>query len=126
MKDLVVFENAGWKVRSIEIDGEVLFLGKDVAEALGYKDTKDAVDRHCKGAVKRLPLQTSGGVQEVRVIAEPDLYRLIVKSNLPEAEKFEAWVFEVVLPQIRKTGKYEVKPMSMLEIMAESIARMQE
>lgn len=64
---------------------------------------------HCKGVTKRYPLQTAGGMQDVRVLTEPDVYRLIVKSELPEAQKFEAWFFEEVLPTIRKTGSYSAK-----------------
>ena len=61
---------------------------------------------HCKGVTIRYPLETPGGIQQVRFINEPDLYRLITRSKLPEAEKFEAWVFEEVLPSIRKHGMY--------------------
>lgn len=82
------------------------FVAKDVAELLGYSNPADAISRHCKGVVKRYPLQTAGGAQEVRVIAEPDIYRLITHSKLPGAQKFEAWVFEDVLPDIRKHGGY--------------------
>lgn len=96
----------GSSLRAMEIDGEPWFVGKDVAEALGYARPNDAIQQHCKGAVKRRPLQTAGGTQEVRVISEPDMLRLIVNSNLPAAEKFERWVFEDVLPSIRKTGSY--------------------
>lgn len=85
------------------------FVGKDVAEALGYARPNDALQQHCKGAVKRRPLQTAGGVQELRIISEADMLRLIVNSSLPAAEKFERWVFEDVLPTIRKTGSYTAK-----------------
>ncbi|PZP58324.1 MAG: phage antirepressor [Pseudoxanthomonas spadix] len=93
-------------IRAIEIDGEPWFVGKDIAEALGYLRPNDALQQHCKGAVKRRPLLTAGGMQEVRIINEPDLYRLVAKSQLPEAGLFERWVFEEVLPSIRKTGGY--------------------
>lgn len=63
---------------------------------------------HCKGVTKRYPLSTTGGLQEVRILSEPDVLRLIVRSKLPEAERFERWVFEEVLPAIRKTGGYMV------------------
>lgn len=90
-------------------NGEPLFVGKDVCETLGYTNHNKAMNDHCKGVTKRYPLQTDGGMQEMRVLAEPDVYRLIVKSELPEAQKFEAWFFEEVLPTIRKTGSYSVK-----------------
>lgn len=90
----------------VDSNNEAWFVGKDVAEVLGYADTVNALKQHCKGVVKRHPLQTAGGVQETRIISEPDLFRLIVNSKLPSAERFERWVFEEVLPSIRKTGFY--------------------
>jgi len=83
----------------------VYFVGNDVANALGYKRTADAITAHCKGSVKYRYL-TNGGEQELKVIAEGDIYRLIVKSKLPSAERFEKWVFDEVLPSIRKNGGY--------------------
>ena len=88
--------------------GEILFVGKDVCEVLGYKDASNAMKQHCKGVVKRHPLQTPGGMQEVRVLAESDVLRLIISSKLPASVAFERWVFEEVLPSIRKTGGYQV------------------
>lgn len=96
----------GVTVRTMDDAGQVLFCAKDVAAALGYSNHNDAVKRHCKGVVKRYPLQTSGGVQEVGFITEPDLYRLVTHSKLPSAQRFEAWVFEDVLPAIRRNGGY--------------------
>lgn len=105
--EVQVFNNKQFgALRTYDEDGQVLFCGKDVAKALGYKRTADAISNHCKGSVKRRPLQTAGGVQEFVFITEPDLYRLIVHSKLPSAEKFESWVFEEVLPAIRRTGGY--------------------
>ena len=101
------FENASFgTVRTVEVDGKVLFCGRDVATALGYANTKDALSKHCKGVAIRYPLQTPGGIQEVRFITEGDVYRLITHSRLPAAEQFERWVFDEVLPEIRKTGGY--------------------
>ena len=68
--------------------------------------TTTAMNSHCKGVALRYPLQTAGGLQDVRVLSEPDVLRLIVRSTLPEAERFEKWLFEEVLPAIRKTGSY--------------------
>lgn len=93
-------------IRTITTDGQILFCGKDVATALGYSNTKDALTRHCKGVGKHYPLETAGGLQQVRFITEGDLYRLIISSKLPAALKFEAWVFDEVLPTIRRHGMY--------------------
>lgn len=87
-------------------NGEPLFCGKDVATILGYKRTSNALQQHCKGAAIQGPLETGGGTQQVRFITEGDLYRLIVGSKLPAAERFEKWVFEDVLPAVRKHGGY--------------------
>ena len=106
MSDLSVFAFDSQAVRVVMVDGEPWFVGKDVAEVLGYARPNDALQQHCKGAVERRPLSTPGGTQELRMISEPDMLRLIVGSKLPAAERFERWVFEEVLPSIRKTGAY--------------------
>lgn len=95
-------------VRTIEQEGAVYFCGRDVATALGYVNTKDALARHCKGVVKHYPLDTVGGIQQVRFITEGDLYRLIMSSKLPAAQQFEAWVVAEVLPTIRRHGMYAI------------------
>lgn len=100
------FQNQ-YEIRTLTNDnGEVLFVGKDVCDALGYTNASKAIGDHCKGVTNRYPLQTAGGMQEVRVLTEADVLRLIVNSKLPAAEAFERWVFEEVLPSIRKTGSY--------------------
>ncbi|MDK8594453.1 BRO family protein, partial [Winkia sp. UMB1096A] len=106
MSNLIPFTFENTSVRMFEEDGKVFFCGKDVATALGYVNTKDALAKHCKGVTKRYPLQTAGGVQQVRFITEGDLYRLIASSKLPSAQAFEAKVFDEILPTIRKTGSY--------------------
>ena len=107
MSDLNVFAFDSQAVRVVMVDGEPWFVGKDVAEVLGYKDTTNAIKQHCRGVVNHHPIVDSlGRNQEVRIISEPDMLRLIVGSNLPAAERFERWVFEEVLPSIRKTGAY--------------------
>lgn len=100
--DIQVFNNEQFgALRTYEEDGQILFCGKDVAASLGYKDTTNAMKRHCRGVAKRHPIQDSlGRIQEAVFITEPDLYRLITHSKLPTAEKFERWVFEEVLPAI--------------------------
>lgn len=114
MNGLQIFENSEFgEIRMTEIDGKPYFVATDVAAALGYATPRDAVLRHCKGVVKR-DTPTSSGVQSMSYINEGDLYRLIMKSKLPSAEKFESWVMDEVLPQIRKTGSYN-KPMTTAE-----------
>lgn len=108
MNEIKIFENAEFgSVRTIEENGKVMFCGKDVALALGYSNTKDAILRHCKGVVKH-DLPTAGGTQKMNFISEGDIYRLAAKSELPSAEKFESWIFDEVLPSIRKTGGYQI------------------
>jgi len=109
MSNITNFSFNGADVRTIVLpNGEPGFIGKDVAERLGYANPSDAIGRHCKGVVIRYPLPTAGGLQEARILTEPDVLRLIVSSTLPEAEAFERWVFEDVLPSIRRTGQYVV------------------
>lgn len=105
--EMQVFKNAEFgDIRTVTADdGKVLFCGRDIAAALGYSNTRDALNRHCKGVVKRDTL-TAGGEQELSFIPEGDVYRLICNSKLPSAEKFERWVFDEVLPSIRKHGMY--------------------
>ena len=101
-----VFKNEEFgQVRVIENGGKTLFCGADVARALGYARPGKAIIDHCKGVLKRDTL-TSGGTQSLSYIPEGDVYRLIVHSKLPSAEKFERWVFDDVLPTIRHTGGY--------------------
>ena len=92
-------------VRTMIIDGKPYFCARDIATALGYAKPRNAVATHCKGALKRGVL-TEGGNQEMTFIPEGDIYRLIIRSKLPSAEKFESWVMDEVLPQIRKHGAY--------------------
>ena len=106
MNELKIFKNEEFgQVRMIFIDGKEYFVANDVAKALGYSEPKNAISRHCKGALKQSYL-TDGGMQEVKLIPEGDVYRLIIRSKLPAAEKFENWVFDEVLPSIRQTGGY--------------------
>ena len=106
MNELKVFQNSEFgELGVLTIDGKEYFPATQCATILGYKSPKDAIYAHCKGAVKhRLP--TSGGTQEAKFIPEGDLYRLIIRSKLPAAEKFERWVFDEVLPELRKNGSY--------------------
>lgn len=114
MNELQIFNSGEFgEIRTIEINGKPYFVGTDVAKALGYNNPRDAVSRHCKGVVKH-DTPTSSGVQLMSYINEGDLYRLIMKSKLPSAEKFEAWVMDEVLPTIRKAGSYR-KPLTTVE-----------
>ena len=108
-KNIQVFRNPRFgEIRTvIGENDEPMFCAKDVATALGYADTADAIQRHCKSGKKVFHPHTNGigGVNMV-FITEKDVYRLIMRSNLPDAEKFQDWVCEEVLPAIRKTGGY--------------------
>ena len=109
MNELKLFENKEFgTVRTIEENGNVYFCGKDVAAALGYKDTVNALKQHCyKDGVVFCDLTDSlGRAQQAKFINEGNLYRLIAHSKLPKAEEFEHWVFDEVLPTIRRTGGY--------------------
>jgi anti-repressor protein len=106
MNELKLFESPQFgQVRTVTIEDKPYFVASDVAKALGYAIPHKAVNTHCKGVLKRNIL-TNGGEQEVLVIPEGDIYRLVIKSQLPTAEKFESWVFDEVLPTIRTTGGY--------------------
>ncbi len=121
MTELQIFENPAFgEVRTIEEDGKVLFCGKDVATILGYKRPADAITFHCKGSViRRLP--TKGGEQNIKFITEGDIYRLAAKSELPGADKFESWIFDEVLPAIRKHGEYKHPRKAMTDYQKESL-----
>ncbi len=108
-KEVAQYDFQGSIIRLVNEGDEVLFCGRDVAVALGYANPAKAVLDHCrsaKGFPKRYPLQTAGGMQQFTFITEGDLYRLIANSKLPDADKFERWVFDEVLPSIRKHGGY--------------------
>ena len=114
MNELQIFNSGEFgEIRTIEIDGKPYFVGTDVAKALGYSNPRKAILDHCKGVTKR-DTPTSSGIQSMSYINEGDLYRLIMKSKLPSAEKFESWVMDEVLPTIRKTGSYR-KPLTTVE-----------
>ena len=108
------FENN--QVRTILINDEPYFVGKDVANVLGYSNTKDALLRHVDLEDKMgSRITTSGQSREMTIINESGLYSLILKSKLPNARKFKRWVISEVLPTIRKTGSYTNVPRSFAE-----------
>ena len=106
MNELQIFENSEFgAIRTVTKDDKTYFVGNDVAKALGYSETAKAIRTHCKG-VSEMDIPTNGGIQTMKMITEGDIYRLVIKSQLPQAEKFESWVFDNVLPSIRKNGGY--------------------
>lgn len=107
MTDIQIFKNEQFgEVRTSDENGVTLFCAADVARGLGYKDTVNAVKQHCRGVVKRHLTDSLGRTQEASFIPEGDVYRLIVHSKLPSAERFERWVFDEVIPTIRRHGAY--------------------
>ena len=108
MNELKIFNNAEFgEIRTFEINGQPYFVANDIARVLGYVETAKAIRTHCKG-VSEMDIPSNGGVQTMKIIPEGDIYRLIIRSKLPEAEKFESWIFDEVIPQIRKTGGYQL------------------
>lgn len=114
MKNLQIFNNPDFgQVRCVEVNGKPYVVGRDIAEMLEYAEPHKAISAHCKGGIS-YPILTNGGMQETKIIPEGDIYRLIVKaadqSKNPEikvkAEKIEKWIFDEVLPSIRKHGMY--------------------
>lgn len=123
------------EIRTLLINDEPYFVGKDVADALGYKNTRDALSKHVdeedKGVANR---DTLGGKQELTIINESGLYSLIFKSQLPSSKKFKRWVTNEVLPAIRKNGMYVKEnqtrlpqsPMEVLKLMFDATEEIQE
>ena len=129
MNELQVFKNPEFgTVRTVEVNGEPWLVGKDVAEALGYTNSRkaliDHVDPEDKGVTK---CDTLGGPQDFTVINESGLYSLVLSSKLPGAKKFRRWVTSEVLPSIRKTGGYALPKdyPSALRALAESVEQRQ-
>ena len=116
-KELQIFQSPEFgRVRTTVVDGEPWFVGKDIALALGYINTKDALSRHVdaddKGGAR---ITTPSGEQEMTIINESGLYSLVLSSKLPTAKKFKRWVTSEVLPTIRKTGGYSMKQKAQAE-----------
>lgn len=118
MQEIIPFDYQGISIRTVTKDGLTLWCGKDIATALGYENPTKAIRDHCKGGPIRYPLETPGGIQQARFITEPDLYRLITHSKLPDAQNFEKWVFEEVLPTIRNHGAY-LTPQKIEEVLTD-------
>lgn len=117
MENLQIFNSEEFgQVRTMVIDGEPWFVGKDVAEALGYAKARNAIASHVQDEDKKdAPIQGDlGGTQQMTIINESGLYALIFGSKLDSAKRFKRWVTSEVLPTIRKTGSYN-KPMTEAE-----------
>lgn len=131
MNELQVFKNQEFgSVRTLVINSEPWFVGKDVAEALGYKNTKDALAKHVDSEDKEILKSQNATLENipnrgVTVVNESGLYSLVLSSKLPSAKKFKRWVTSEVLPALRKTGKYQVKELSGQELMAKALIEAQ-
>lgn len=107
MNQLQNFNFNGNQLRTVLIDNEPFFVGKDAAAAIGYSNTRKAIKDHVKSKyLRESRIVTPSGEQKVIVISEPGLYQLAGESKLPSAEPFQDWVYEEVLPTIRKHGAY--------------------
>ncbi|MGE1127870.1 BRO family protein [Bacillus wiedmannii] len=109
MENLKVFENGEFgNLGILDVNGKLMFPATRCAALLGYKNKHDAIGKHCKkdGVAFCEVTDSLGRGQKVKFITEGNLYRLIVSSKLEEAERFESWVFDEVIPQIRQTGGY--------------------
>jgi anti-repressor protein len=111
-----IFDFETQQVRTVLIDNEIWFVASDVTRILGYANGKQAIIEHCKGVYKKYPLMTSGGMQELSIINESGIYKLVLSSKKPNAVKFKEWVTDKILPSIRKTGSYSVSPKKELSI----------
>ena len=120
MSNIKIFENPEFgSIRTVEINNEPWFVGKDVAEALGYKDTVNAMKQHIDGEDKLgWQITTSGQKREVTVISESGVYSLVFSSKLPKAKEFKHWVTSEVLPAIRKHGGY-LSPEKIEEVLSD-------
>ena len=107
---LTVSNNEFGKLEILVEDGKELFPAKDCAKMLGYADPYGAITKHCHNWSKRPAIDSVGRSHGIQYIPEGDLYRLIIRSRLPAAQKFEKWLFDEVLPELRRTGGYRAKP----------------
>lgn len=109
MNDIMIFNNPEFgQIRTVEVGGEPWLVGKDVAQALGYSNTRDALERHVDAEDKNTVVNPDGnrGNPNMTIINESGLYSLVLSSKLPGAKKFKRWVTSEVLPSIRKHGAY--------------------
>ena len=128
LNNLQIFENEEFgEVRTVTIDNEPWFVGKDVAEALGYSKARNAISAHVSVEDKKdAPIQgTPGGTQNMTIINESGLYALIFGSKLESAKRFKHWVTSEVLPSIRKTGAYQMNTPQGKELLALAVIEAQ-
>lgn len=122
MNEIQLFTFKNEQVRTLLINNEPWFIGKDVAQILGYSNPRDALSKHVENEDKDgVAIRDSiGRMQKTPIINESGVYALIFESKLPDAKKFKHWVTSEVLPQLRKTGSYSAKEMSSEELMAKA------
>ncbi len=123
MQELQTFNFEELSVRTLEVDGELYFIGKDVADILGYANGRDALSKHVDAEDKLTSqIATAGQNRNVTIINESGLYSLIFSSKLENAKRFKRWVTSEVLPTLRKTGAYQIPsdPMQALRLMFEA------
>lgn len=126
MNEVQLFNFENHEVRSLLLNNDPWFIGKDVAETLGYTDTNQAIRKHVDDEDKlSRRFDGSGQGREMVIINESGLYSLILSSKLPSAKKFKRWVTSEVLPALRKTGQYQVKELSGAELMARALIEAQ-
>lgn len=127
MNEVQLFNFENHEVRSLVINSEPWFVGKDVAEVLGYKNQNDALVKHVDDEDKdTIAIRDSiGRNRNTPIINESGLYSLVLSSKLPSAKKFKRWVTSEVLPALRKTGQYQVKELSGQELMAKALIEAQ-
>ena len=127
MNEVQLFNFENHEVRSLLINSEPWFVGKDVADVLGYKNQNDALSKHVDGEDKdTIAIRDSiGRNRNTPIINESGLYCLVLSSKLPSAKKFKRWVTSEVLPALRKTGQYQVKELSGSELMARALIEAQ-
>ena len=126
MNEVQLFNFENHEVRSLLLNNEPWFVGKDVADVLGYADTNQAIRKHVDNE-DRLTRRFDGTGQsrDMTIINESGLYSLVLSSKLPSAKKFKRWVTSEVLPALRKTGQYQVKELSGQELMAKALIEAQ-
>lgn len=108
MEELKLFQSPIFgQVRTVVVNGQVMFAATDVARCLGYTNPQKAIRVHCKSAgVNEMDTPTNGGIQKVKFITKGNLVRLVANSELPQAEEVESWIFDEVIPTVLETGGY--------------------
>ena len=126
MNEVQLFNFENHEVRSLLLNNEPWFVGKDVAEVLGYERADNAIRNHIDKEDKLMhQISASGQNRNMTIINESGLYSLVLSSKLPSAKKFKRWVTSEVLPALRKTGQYQVKELSGSELMAKALIEAQ-